>query len=63
MELRKVPIAKLSTGMILQQEVRNRSGLLVVGKGQEITHALLMRLENFARARLIDNEIMVSVPL
>ena len=62
MELRKVPILKLSTGMILQQEVRNRAGLLVVGKGQEVTHALLMRLENFARARLIDNEVMASVP-
>ncbi|HEY6183708.1 MAG TPA: HD domain-containing phosphohydrolase [Terriglobales bacterium] len=63
MELRKVPISKLSTGMILQQEVRNRTGLLVVGKGQEVTHALLMRLENFARARLIDNEVMASVPV
>ncbi|HSS98974.1 MAG TPA: HD domain-containing phosphohydrolase, partial [Terriglobales bacterium] len=63
MELRKVPISKLSTGMILQQEVRHRNGLLVVGKGQEVTHALLMRLENFARSRLIDNEVMVSVPV
>jgi len=63
MELRKVPVSKLSTGMILQQEIRNRLGLLVVGKGQEITHALLMRLDNFAQARLIDNEVMVSVPL
>jgi response regulator RpfG family c-di-GMP phosphodiesterase len=63
MELRKVPVLKLSTGMILQQEVRNRAGLLVVGKGQEVTHALLMRLENFARARLIDHEVMASVPV
>jgi response regulator RpfG family c-di-GMP phosphodiesterase len=62
MELRKVPIAKLSTGMILQQEVRNKSGLLVVAKGQEVTHALLMRLENFSQARLIDNEVLASVP-
>ena len=63
MELRKVSISKLSTGMILQQEVRNRTGLLVVGKGQEVTHALLMRLENFAQARVIDQEVMASVPL
>lgn len=62
MELQKVPIAKLSTGMILQQEVRNRTGLLVVTKGQEVTQSLLMRLENFSRAKLIENELMVLVP-
>ena len=62
MELHKVPVAKLCTGMILQQEVRNRDGLLIVARGQEVTHSLLMRLQNFSRARLIDNEIMVSVP-
>ncbi len=62
MELQRVPVTKLSTGMILQQEVRNRSGLLVVAKGQEVTQSLLMRLVNFSRAKLIESEVLVSVP-
>jgi ActR/RegA family two-component response regulator len=63
MELRKVPISSLSVGMILQQDVRNRAGLLVVAKGQEVTHPLLVRLEHFSLARLIDNEILALVPV
>jgi CheY-like chemotaxis protein len=63
MELRKVPISTLTTGMILQQDVRNRAGLLVVAKGQEVTRPLLVRLENFSLAQLIDNEIMALVPV
>jgi response regulator RpfG family c-di-GMP phosphodiesterase len=61
MELRKVPISTLSVGMILQQDVRNRAGLLVVAKGQEVTRPLLARLEHFSLAQLIDNEIMALV--
>jgi hypothetical protein len=63
MELRKVPISALSVGMILQQDVKNRAGLLVVAKGQELTHPLLVRLEHFSLARLIDNEILALVPV
>ena len=62
-ELRKVAVAKLIAGMILHQEVRNKAGMLVVGKGQEVTHALLIKLGNFSRAGTIDKEIMVLVPV
>jgi ActR/RegA family two-component response regulator len=61
MELRKVPISTLTVGMILQQDVRNHAGVLVVAKGQEVTRPLLVRLEHFSLARLIDNEIMALV--
>jgi response regulator RpfG family c-di-GMP phosphodiesterase len=63
MQLRKVLVSTLKTGMILQQDVRNRAGLLVVAKGQEVTRPLLVRLEHFSRAQLIDNEIMALVPM
>ena len=63
MELRKVPVSALTTGMILQQDVQTRFGLLVVAKGQEVTHPLLARLQNFSRARLIAAEIMALVPM
>jgi len=61
-QLRKISTARLTTGMILQQEIRTRTGTLIVPKGQEITPALLIKLENFAHAGSIDNEIMVLVP-
>ncbi len=63
MELRKVPASKLTTGMILQQEIRTLAGMLVVTKGQEITHALLIKLDNFSRAGTIEKEIMALVPV
>lgn len=63
MVLRRVPISMLTMGMILQQDVRNRAGLLVVAKGQEITRPLLARLENFSLAQLIDNEVLAHVPV
>lgn len=62
MQLRKVLTTKLQTGMILQQEIRTRPGMLVVGKGQEITHALLIKLDNFARTGAIDPEVVVLAP-
>lgn len=63
MEVRKVPASKLTTGMILQQEIRTLTGMLVVAKGQEITHALLIKLDNFSRAGTIDKEILALVPV
>lgn len=63
MSLRKVATAKLSAGMILQQEIRSRTGILVVASGQEVTHALLIKLSNFSRAGTIDKEVMAMVPV
>jgi response regulator RpfG family c-di-GMP phosphodiesterase len=63
MQLRKVTIAKLSPGMILQEEIKTRSGLLVVNKGQEVTRALLARLSNFAESGMIANETLADVPI
>jgi hypothetical protein len=36
--------------------------VLLVAKGQELTAALIMRLENHAKAGLIDEEVMAFVP-
>jgi|SRR5271165_25798 len=62
-EVRLVQISKLATGMVLQQEVRTHTGLLVVAKGQEVSHPLLIRLENFAHRRAIDDKVLVRVPV
>jgi ActR/RegA family two-component response regulator len=63
MELRKIPISALAVGMILQQDIKNHAGVLVVAKGQEVTGPLLVKLDHFSRARLIENEIMALVPV
>lgn len=63
MELRKVSALKLTTGMILQQEIRTRTGMLVVPQGHEITQALLLKLESFSRAGTIDREVIALVPI
>jgi CheY-like chemotaxis protein len=60
---RRVSTLKLATGMVLDQDVRNKEGLLLVAKGQEINSAVLGKLENFARASLIDKEIHVLIPM
>jgi CheY-like chemotaxis protein len=63
MALRRIPISKLTIGMILQQNVTNHAGVLVVPTGQPVTLPLLVRLEHFSRARLIDNDILALVPM
>jgi response regulator RpfG family c-di-GMP phosphodiesterase len=63
MELRKIPISALTIGMVLQQNISNHAGVLVVAKGQEVTRPLLVKLEHFSRARLINNEVLASIPV
>ena len=62
-QLRKVSTARLRAGMVLDQEIKNGQGVLLVAKGQELTSALIMRLENHARAGTIDKEVMSFVPV
>jgi CheY-like chemotaxis protein len=62
-ELRKVSTARLRAGMILDQEIKNGQGVLLVAKGQELTTALIMRLENHAKAGAIDKDVMAFIPV
>jgi two-component system chemotaxis sensor kinase CheA len=62
-QLRKVSTATLRAGMVLDQAITNGKGMLLVAKGQELTSALIMRLENHARAGAIDKEVMAFVPM
>jgi FixJ family two-component response regulator len=62
-EARTVSTLKLATGMVLDQDIRNKEGMLLVAKGQGISSAVLIKLENFAKAGLIGKEIQVLVPV
>jgi hypothetical protein len=46
--------------MILNEDVRNNAGLLVIARGQEITFSLLERMRNVDRA--IRKEFNVLIP-
>jgi response regulator RpfG family c-di-GMP phosphodiesterase len=61
-QLCRVSTSRLRAGMILDQEIKNNQGVLVVAKGQELTSALIMRLTTYARATAIDKEVMAFVP-
>jgi response regulator RpfG family c-di-GMP phosphodiesterase len=63
MELRKILVSDLTTGMILQQEVKTQAGMLVIPKGLEITPALLSKIDNLFRAGLIGRHMMALVPV
>ncbi len=63
MQLRKISTSKLAVGMYLDQEIRNKQGMLLVPKGQEITQPILMRIANHCRTGTIDNEVMALVPV
>lgn len=59
---RAVHILDLTAGMILQQEIRTKLGLLLVTKGQEVTYPLLVRLRNYYQRRAIADKVLVLVP-
>jgi response regulator RpfG family c-di-GMP phosphodiesterase len=62
MQMRKISTARLTIGMILQQEIRTKAGALIAPKGQEITPALRIKLENFSRAGSIGHEVLALIP-
>ncbi len=62
MQTQVVEIAELKAGMILQEEIRTKTGLLLVGKGQEVTYPLLVRLRNFHQRRTIADKVLAMVP-
>jgi len=62
-ETRTCAIEELAAGMILEQEVRTDTGLLVVAKGQEVTLPLILKLKTFHGKQAIDGTVMVSLPI
>jgi len=59
---RAVHISDLAAGMVLQEEIRTKTGLLLVGKGQEVTYPLMVRLKNHHARRAIADKVLVLVP-
>lgn len=54
---RSIDILALSdvrTGMVLEEEIRNKDGILVLNRGHELTQSSLARLRNYADLGMID---------
>jgi response regulator RpfG family c-di-GMP phosphodiesterase len=47
-------------GMVLDQELRTKTGVLLVAKGQEVTAALIVRLKSFLENEAIGRTVTVS---
>ena len=59
-QIRSLPIAELTPGMIVEQEIRNRSGSLLIARGQEVTPPLLLKLKSLHESKAIDAGVQVS---
>lgn len=59
--VKAVTVAELDTGMILNEDVRAGSGMLIASKGQEVTATVLGRLRNFATNIGVEEPIRVVI--
>jgi hypothetical protein len=55
-------IRELVPGMITHQELNTHDGVLVIAKGQEITRAVISKLENLLARHAIADHLTVSFP-
>ncbi|HZR32053.1 MAG TPA: HD domain-containing phosphohydrolase [Terriglobales bacterium] len=62
MELHQVKLADLRIGMVLDEDLRSSYGLLLVGKGQEVTAALVARIRSFLAKGTLSGEVRALVP-
>jgi CheY-like chemotaxis protein len=46
---REVTVEQIRPGMLLEDDVNTKTGMVLVRKGERVTEAVAMRLENFAR--------------
>jgi CheY-like chemotaxis protein len=62
MRQRECAISDLAVGMILQEDLRNSSGLLIVTRGLELTFQWIERLKGFSQRGTIGKKVIVSMP-
>jgi hypothetical protein len=61
MEVRSCDIDELiSYDMVLEEELRTKTGMLLVAKGQDITPTLILKLKNFLEKGAIGRKVLIS---
>ncbi|HST86022.1 MAG TPA: HD domain-containing phosphohydrolase, partial [Kineosporiaceae bacterium] len=58
---REITVAQVQPGMLLEEDVETLIGMTLVRKGERITEAVAMRLENFAKTVGVQEPIIVLV--
>jgi response regulator RpfG family c-di-GMP phosphodiesterase len=61
-ELRELKVAQMTAHMVLEDDVKTKTGVVVVPGRKELTQLLLERLLRFARAGLLIEPVRVRVP-
>lgn len=56
-----LPVKKIKTGMVVGEDIRTQSGLMLIKQGQEITLPLLVRLRSFAQNMGVEEPIQVWI--
>ncbi len=59
--MREISIRELSTGMILDHDLRSANGMLLVARDQEISYPLLVRIRNLNQKSPILEKIRVKI--
>jgi response regulator RpfG family c-di-GMP phosphodiesterase len=59
---RSIRLAELTVGMVLEEDVRSRDGNVIVGKGREVTLALVDRLRAFGKSVGVIEPFRVTAP-
>lgn len=62
MQERDCAVTDLAVGMILHEDLHNANGLLIVGKGLELTFHWIERLKELSRYGIIRERVTVSMP-
>lgn len=60
--VRSVSHAELTSGMVLEQDVKAKSGVLLLARGQTVTPAMIIRLRSIAAGVGVLEPIVVRVP-
>ncbi len=62
MQARACDVSGLAVGMIIQQDICNRVGLLIVPKGHELTYRWIERLKGLSNLGVIESRVKVWMP-
>jgi response regulator RpfG family c-di-GMP phosphodiesterase len=62
MQVRECLVSDLAAGMVLQGDLCNSNGLLLVAKGQELTYQWIERLKDMSRSGAIGRRLNILMP-
>lgn len=62
-EIKELPLKEILPGMIFGQEVKTKTGMLLLAKGHEANWGILLKLKKFAESIGIEEPIKVMIPV